>query len=232
MKKLLCVFSLLVLFAACNKENKPVDEGKSTNETAQSNTITAKRYEVKSGIITYEIENNMMQGKMTQILYFDDYGAKESRETITEMKMMGQSIKSHKINFNKDGYMYDLDLEKKTGGKMKGLLPQGMEVDINKLSEEMKKEYNMKKIGTENILGKECDVNSMDYAKMNMKGTVSLWQGLTLKSDIDMGKIKVKTVATKFEENVSVPASKFEVPSDFTIEDMDAKMQEFQKGEK
>ncbi len=232
MKKLLCLVSLLLFFAACNKENKPVDETKSTNATGQAKIETAKRYQVKSGIITYEIENNMMKGKMTQILYFDDYGAKESRESVTELKMMGQSFKTHKINFNKDGYFYDLDLEKKTGGKMKGMLPKGMDMDINKLSEEMKKEYNIKKVGTETVLGKECDVNTMEYAKMNMKGTVSLWQGLTLKSDMDMGKINVKTVAVKLEENVSVPASKFEVPSDFTIEDLDAKMQDYQKEQK
>jgi len=220
----------MLFFAACNKENKPVDEGKSTS-AEQSKVEAVKRYQIKSGIITYDIVNSMMKGKMTQVLYFDDYGAKESRETITEFSMMGQTIKSHKIGFFKDGYMYELDLEKKTGGKFKGVMPGGGEMDLSKFSKEMMKEYNVKKVGTETIIGKECDVNSMEYAKMNMKGTIYMWQGLTLKSDVDMGKIKVKTVATKFEENVSIPASKFEVPADFTIEDMDAKMEEFKKGQ-
>ncbi|MCX6149550.1 MAG: hypothetical protein NTX22_03380 [Ignavibacteriales bacterium] len=213
----------LILFVSCNKGNKQNEDIKSTPQ-AQTNIEPNKRYQIKSGIITYEIANNLMKGKTTQVLYFDDYGEKESRETITEFSMMGQTIKTHKISLAKDGYFYDLDLEKKVGTKMKKIMPQGSEFDISKFSDEMMKEYNITKEGSEEIAGKTCEKISMENKKMNMKGTVFNWKGITLKSDIDMGKIKVQTIATKIEEDASVPSPRFEIPSDIKIEDMDNKM--------
>jgi hypothetical protein len=214
---------LMLFFISCSKETKQPEAAKSITP-AQTNVEPAKRYQMKSGIITYKMENNMLGGKMTQILYFDDYGTKEARETITEMTMMGQTIKTHKMNIAKEGYVYDLDLDKKTGTKIKRDLPKSSEYDISKFSQEMLDQYNVKKLGSEEVAGKSCEKISMEYNKMNMKGIVWNWQGITLKSDIDMGKINVKTTATKVEENASVPASIFEIPSDVQIQDLDAKV--------
>jgi|WetSurMetagenome_2_1015567.scaffolds.fasta_scaffold14091_2 hypothetical protein len=223
------IYSLLILsiflFVSCSKENKQTDETKSTSPD-QSKVELNKRYQIKSGIITYQISNNMMQGKMTSILYFDDYGAKEAREIITEFSMMGQTIKSHKLSLMKEGYLYDLDINKKTGTKIKGILPKGSDYDVSKFSDEMMKEYNVKKEGSEDVAGKTCEKISMENKKSNMKGTVYNWQGITLKSDVDMGKINVKTVATKIEENTSIPSSKFEIPSDISIKESDFPMKQ------
>jgi hypothetical protein len=209
-----------VLLISCSKETKQPEETKSTT-TPQTTVEQNKRYQIESGIITYDMTNNMIGGKMTQILYFDDWGLKEARETITEMSMMGQTIKTHKIDLAKEGYYYNLDLDKKTGTKFKRTLPAGSEYDVSKFSQEMMKDYNIKMLGKEDVAGKTCEKSSMDYSKMNMKGTVWNWQGITLKSDIDMGKINVKTIATKVDENASVPPSIFEVPADVQIQDMD-----------
>ncbi|MGE5848117.1 MAG: hypothetical protein ACM34O_15445, partial [Ignavibacteria bacterium] len=71
---------------------------------------------------------------------------------------------------------------------------------------------------TESILGKTCEVFSMNNEKSKLKGTVYNWQGLTLKSEIEMGGIKMKTAATKIEENIPIPSEKFEVPKDIKIQ--------------
>ena len=58
-----------------------------------------KRYEVKSGIVTMEMD--MMGRKMVQEIHFDDYGAKQA--TISEMrgrKMRGVEVDGEMLMIN------------------------------------------------------------------------------------------------------------------------------------
>ncbi|MFN8207991.1 MAG: hypothetical protein U0T82_11370, partial [Bacteroidales bacterium] len=110
-----------------------------------------------------------------------------------------------------------LDMEKKTGTKM-AINPTGSpNMDFENLSEEMKKEMNLKKIGSEDFLGYDCDKMSMDYTKMQMKGEFLVYKGVALKINTEVGTMKMDLTAQSFEENPSVPAAKFEIPEGFTI---------------
>jgi hypothetical protein len=159
-----------------------------------------------------------MKQEGTTVLYFDNYGGREALETMTEMKVAGQSIKMHQLRFNKDGYVYDLDLTAKTGIRRKG----GSVVastDMSSLSEKMMEKYHVKKEGTENIAGKPCDVMSMDDGS-GMKGRVASWNGIPMMSDMQVSGMPIKTVVTKLEEGAKIPDSKFEVPADVKVRDM------------
>lgn len=124
--------------------------------------------------------------------------------------MMG--VKVHNITVNKDGMAYNYDPDKKTGNKMS--LSPTQNIDFSNLTEEIKKEMKLEKTGEEDILGKPCIKYSINYDKYKMKGFFWVWEGLPLKTEIDMAGIKVNLEAVKVEENVPVPAEKFEIPTD------------------
>ena len=88
-------------------------------------------------------------------------------------------------------------------------------MDLSNMSVKMMLEYNIKKLPSETISGKECDVISMD--SKTMKGKIATWKGITMKMDAEMSGMKMQTAVTSFDENAAVPASKFDVPKDIAL---------------
>jgi hypothetical protein len=210
MKKLFIL--LLISMTALSCKNKTSDKSQASDMKTQTPaaTITTKgKYSVKSGIVEYKIDMMGMAG--TQTLYFDDNGNKETN--IIAIEMMG--TKSQTVSITKDGTVYNFDAEKKTGSKSP-VMTQAI-INFEDLTNEVIKEWNLKKEGKENILGKECDKYSMDNQSLNMKGNYWVWKGVALKVDATMSTAKILMDATTFQENVSVPAEKFEVPADIVF---------------
>ncbi len=207
--------SMLISFSCNNKlpEAEIANIEQIVTETVDNSTKQAPkgRYAIKSGIVEYKTEVMGMLAKQT--LIFDDYGQKEIQDV--EMTTMG--IKIHTVTIYKDGYVYTLDMEKKTATKQKGVSPN---IDFENLSEEMVKDMNLKKEGTEDVAGKTCDKMSLDYKKYNMTGFFSLYKGVPLKVDANMGTMKMKLIAEKFLENEPIAIEKFEIPSDFKIKEL------------
>jgi hypothetical protein len=223
--------SLTLLLGACSKKQETATTDSTATATgvqpqaAASAPATAGKYKVKSGIVTTEMDNPLGKGaKMTSVLYFDDYGKIEATELKNEMEMMGQKIKTHEIEIRKDGYMYKIDLEKKTATKFKfnpGNGASGMAAFASlDMSSQQAKDMNMKKEASQTIAGKECDVYSMDAKKMGMKGTVAMWQGIPMKVDADMSGMKVHSNVVKIEENVAMPAGIFDVPAGIEVKEV------------
>lgn len=202
--------SLALLFSCKSKTSENAVAGDNPTETSTTSTPKGK-YAMKSGIVVYNTQ--MMGMDVKQTMYFDDAGAKEAQEV--SMEMMG--VKIHTLTISKDGFMYTLDMEKKTGTKMAANAGMAQNIDFENLSEELVKDMDLKKLGTEEFLGKTCEKMSIDYKKMSMKGTFLVYKGVALKSETDMGTMKINLVAEKFEENPTIPAAKFEVPADIKI---------------
>lgn len=201
--------SVAMLFSCKSKTSETTS---STENLTEAVAETPKgKYAIKSGIVQYKTE--MMGMEVMQTLTFDDYGKKES--TDVEMEMMG--VKIHTVNLTKDGFIYNLDLVKKTGTKSPEVNIANASIDFENLTEEMVKEMELKKLGTEEFLGKTCEKMSIDNKKMGMKGTFLVYKGIALKSETDLGSMKMKLIGEKFEENPSIPAEKFEVPADIKI---------------
>lgn len=199
--------TLTVLLSCKSKTSENASSAMGVKSEAATTTPKGK-YAIKSGIVEYKTQ--MMGMNMKQTLTFDDYGAKEA--TDVEMDIMG--VKMHTVTIAKDGFIYTLDLEKKTGTKISGKSP---DIDFENLSEEMVKDMNLKKEGTEEYLGKTCEKMSIDYTKMKMKGTFLVYKGVALKSETNMGTTKINLIGEKFIENPVIPAEKFEIPPDITI---------------
>ncbi|MDZ7613795.1 MAG: hypothetical protein U5K51_08915 [Flavobacteriaceae bacterium] len=214
--------ALVISFAmiySCKKEDATqVKEGNAVEETIEKTSETAPeitagkgKYSIKSGIVEYK--TRMMGMEVKQVHTFDDYGKLEAQDVA--MEMMGTKI--HNKTIIKDGYLYNLDLIKKTGTKSPINAMTKTDIDFENLSEELIKDMDLKKLGTEVFLGKTCEKMSIDYKKMQMKGTYLVYKGVPLSMDNEIGTMKIKMVADKFVENPSIPADKFEIPADIVL---------------
>lgn len=216
MKKLIILSSLaacLAIYSCNSKKNAETSSSSVKEETSDAaSSESPKKYEVKSGIIVSEME--AMNIKMPQTTYFDDFGAKECIEMNAEI--MG--IKTHTLKITKDGYTYDIDLVNKTGKKYANILPNAAGIDFKNVSDEMIQKMNLKKLGKETFLDKECDKYSINYEKMKMKGEYLVYKNILFKMKADAMGIPTNLVVTKFEENASVPAEKFEIPEGIKME--------------
>jgi len=188
--------------------------------TNQASVTAVKKYDIKSGIVTYVSETMGIKG--SQKLYFDDFGATELNETTTELDMLGTKSRKVTCTLSKDGYRYEFETEnvsnninklKKEVRKRKVLTMgssdmNGMPADM---SAEMKKQYEYKDEGTETVAGIVGSKYSMKMGKTKFTGVI--YKRVMLKTVMDM----ITITAEKFEENASIPADKFEIPKDYTV---------------
>lgn len=212
MKKLLpLILIAFVAFSCKGKTSEKSKPGDTTSSPATTTEVKAKgRYAIKSGIVEYKSSVMGMDAKQT--LYFDDFGALESN--VTEMEMMG--IKTVSVTINRDGFVYTFDPGTKTGKKV--VAYYGSNVNFEDLTDEIIKDFNLKKEGRDVILGKDCEKWSMDNTSLGMKGFYWVYKGVPLKVDTDLGTAKMQMDATSFKENVEIPAEKFDIPSDIVFE--------------
>jgi hypothetical protein len=170
-----------------------------------------KKYDIKSGIVTFETE--MLIGKMKTtgkaIVLFDDYGIKECKETYEDNQLS-------EITFSDGKTIYLVKVNKKTAFKS-GDAYRGTEYkcDWAEVSEKDKQSGKAKKLPARTIAGKSCEA-----FQVGSGSTVSVfagWKGITLYSEVKTGMMNVISRAVKIEENAAVPASKFQVPVGYSI---------------
>ena len=157
------------------------------------------RYGIKSG--SYKTEMDMMGQVITNTTYFDDYGAKE----VTSMSMMGMEM----TQLMKDGTMYLINKGEKSVQEM----PGRESINYLNLTDEVIAKNKIKEIGKETVAGKECTIYTAEISQMGQtaKATVSVWNGIAMKSSIDMGGFAMEQKVVEVTEG-PVDASLFEVP--------------------
>ena len=157
------------------------------------------RYGIKSG--SYKTSMDMMGNAIEQTTYFDDYGAKE----MTSMNMMGMEM----TQITKDGTMYLVNKGEKSVQEM----PGRESVNYLNLTDEVIAKNKIKETGKETVAGKECTVYTAEISQMGQtaKATVSVWNGIAMKSTIDMGGFAITQKVVEVKEG-PVDASLFEVP--------------------
>jgi hypothetical protein len=208
----MCLFAVFSILISCNSKNTGSDMRNVTETDEAGETASVKgKYGIKSGIVEYSTQVMGMDAK--QFLYFEDYGRMEAQDV--QMDIMGTAI--HTVTINRDGYIYNIDMVKKTGTKVMATPINSVSIDFENLSEQMIKDMNITKEGTEEFLGKNCEKLGIDYTKMGLKGTYLVYKGVALLVDTEMGAMKMKLVADRFTENASIPAEKFEIPENITF---------------
>ena len=157
------------------------------------------RYGIKSG--SYKTEMDMMGQTITNTTYFDDYGAKE----VTSMSMMGMEM----TQLMKDGTMYLINKGEKSVQEM----PGRESINYLDLTDEVIAKNKIKELGKETVSGKECTVYTYEMSQMGqtVKVTASIWNGISMKTSIDMGGFAMVTKVVEVTEG-PVDAALFEVP--------------------
>lgn len=195
----------------------------------------SKRYEIKSGIITYKVEGGgSMMGFSTKTtgtahLYFKDWGNLELRDTTVKEISMGKTTTDHqivKIDHDKayivdekEKMIYMQDLRQLMQTKQKGK-------DLTTMGKEMMQEMGGKKVGTGKVLGYPCEIWEV------MGSKIWLYKGIPLKSEANIMGFRHLEVATSAKFNLHVADKYFKLP-DYPIkktsEVLQERMQEVQK---
>lgn len=156
-----------------------------------------KRYNQKSGTIEYQITGNMMTG--TEILHFDNFGAREAKYTNTEVKVAGFSQKTNTVAYLEGSTLYTVDLNTNTGTKMENKIMKNLEgKDLQDASKQMLKDMGGKQIGNETFLGKNCEV----WEIKSLGSKTWIWNGVPLKTEVNMMGQQITYTATKISETV------------------------------
>ena len=203
---LLAITIVLVIFSCKSKPG--VNTG---DENQVTETYSFHKYGIKSGIVTYEID--MMDMKKKQILYFDDYGIKEAEENYE-----GEEVKV--INLCDGKEMYSLHPSQKTaysnGSCSRGIAYRFAWDEISKEDQNTK----AKKTSNMTVAGKDCESYSYDMGSST--AVYAGWQNINLYLKTSSQTVEVIQKAIKIEENVEIPANKFQVPSDYEIKEAGA----------
>ena len=175
---------------------------------------TTKKYDLKSGVITFETNATMMgtDVKMKYLIYFDDYVMKECKETLND----DGTVKEW---FLSDGKDLILVLFEKKEAYKRGKAYRGTEMPFvwNQVSEkDNKKAGKYKKVPNVTILGKNCEAFEMNDG--GDKTIFAGWNHIVLSMEINSKGMKSTQKATKIEENVAVPADKFSIPSGYKVQ--------------
>ena len=184
-----------------------------------------KRYEVKSGMVTYTITGggNIMGIKHEahghKTLYFEDYGKVEVQETEETSSTMGHTEKEHRLVKIQDGMIYSVDYKRKmiTQQNMSQLMKVNGK-DMSKMGKEMLKEMGGKKVGNGKVLGLSCEVWEAKGMKM------WIHKGVTLKLENNIMGMTRKEEATEVKFGVSIPSGKLKLP-DYPTQSMEEMIQ-------
>lgn len=180
------------------------------------------RFLVKSGYIEYELTGSTQGYKK---IWWDDHGDKEYEEikSNSEVKFMGmvQKEETHSITITVGDKFWSLNLLENSG--IKGTIPSydASEHYSENLTEAEKKQFEDnilnafggERLEPEMFLGHKCDVIEVMGAKS------WIYKGVILKSTANMMGIEINEIAVKFDENKSIPASRFYPPNNVNYEE-------------
>jgi hypothetical protein len=165
-----------------------------------------KKYDIKSGIITFENSTTMGKINFSEIfiVYFDDYGMKECRVLAESFFSDGKTL--YALN-HKDKVAYA------RGDAYRGT---EMRFDWNEVSKKDKTSGKAKQLPNVTIAGKVC--GSFQVSSSSGKTVFAGWKGICLMTDLSSSGIIVVAKAVKIEENAKVPAEKFKVPAGYKVQ--------------
>ena len=182
----------------------------------------AQQFAVKSGYVEYKLSGNTTG---TKFIWWDNYGSQSCTETksasVTKVFGIKSETKEHTISIIKDGQFWSVNLEENTG--QTGKIPNYQQMfGFNEMSEEERKQFGKdileglggEILGMEKVLGYECEVVELMGAK------VWTYKGVNLKSEAKILGIETNEIATKFEQNISVPSSKFIAPANIDYQNI------------
>jgi len=180
-------------------------------------------YGIRSAEIEYQVTTTGrgIDSTGTDIFWVDDSGRKTARlqkRTLTRSKNKDTEMLSLLL----EGWIYNLDLRKRTGirmsleqaKKMAERMGKGAQGTDEAYARDFVEKNGGHWLAQEQFLGRTCEVFELWGCK------TWAYKGLPLKTEGVIAGITTSMVATRIEENVSIPASRFEIPADIKVEDL------------
>ncbi|MBI5475869.1 MAG: hypothetical protein HY964_03955 [Ignavibacteriales bacterium] len=173
-----------------------------------------KKYDIKSGIITYETIMKMgdFEIKNKIIVSFDEYGMKECKDTYTDKKL-------EESYFSDGKNLYSVKYGSKTAYK-RGIASRGTELRVEWSefgTEKDRKAGKYKKLPSQKFAGKNCDM----FEYNDGAGSITQyggWNKILLYMSMKTKSMESTQRAVKIEENVKVSPDKFKIQSGFKVE--------------
>ena len=218
MKKLF-LFLLLILFTVflsnCGDSSKD-DADNSRNEPT---TNLQKRYGIKSGVVEYLITGSQ---EGTKTLYFDNWGMRQAEYTRSVLSFGGFTKAMNIVNIIDGEFQYMINMDQRSGTKTRNPILKSIEQlkdqkGFNEFGEQMLLSEGFNKIGTDEFLGKDCDI----YERKSTGTKAWVWEWVTLKSETKSGGLNINLTATRINEGGSVPSEKFKVPEKVVLNEVD-----------
>ena len=192
-----------------------------------------KKYEVKSGKVTYRIDGGMGGNGLSQRirgkkrLIFDQYGFREleeeETETVTEVMGQKNSDRSHRLNFRNGTKVKVADFATKSVVEMEApglaLMVKAAKNNLTQMGEQFLRGLGGQKTGTKRIAGYTCEVWKLPGV------TQCLYKGVPLEVVTQAGGLSRKEVAVKAEFDTPVTAADYRLP-DFQPQDLPPQAQE------
>lgn len=173
-----------------------------------------KKYDIKSGSVTYESIMKMGDFEMKKkiVVYFDDYGMKECKETFSKDKL--------EESFFSDGKnLYLVKHNQKTAFRQ-GSAYRGTELRVEWSefgTEKDRQSGKYKKLPPKKVAGKNCEMFEHNDGKGNIT-QYGGWNKILLFMDLKTKSVQSIQQALKVEENVKVPTEKFMTPKEYKVE--------------
>lgn len=189
-------------------------------------------YGVRSAIVEYQTTTvgSGINSTGTETFWFDSSGSRYARldKKTNTTKVFGRTKTevSENLSLLLDGWIYNADLTKKTGMKMSLEQAKKMADSFGKqkgaqgaqsgqaYAKEFVERNGGRWLAPEVFLGRTCEVCELWGFK------TWTYKGVMLKSEGTVMGVKSSTVATRFEENASMPAGRFDLPKDVKFEEM------------
>jgi outer membrane lipoprotein-sorting protein len=171
------------------------------------------KYDVKSGIITMDSVMKMgtFEMKTKEVVYFDDFGMKECKETYQDGALSTTTFSDGK-------FIYSLKPNKKTAFKT-GEAYRGTElrVDFSEMGSQKDRDSGkVKKVAPMKIAGKDCEMIEANLGtSLTQYGG---WKKVLVYMKTSSSGMTTTIKANKIEENVAVPAAKFKVPAGYKVQ--------------
>jgi hypothetical protein len=213
MKKLsfISFLPLILIFVSCGSSGSKTGAESATAEnteiTGDTPVASAKKYGIKSGIVTFETDGMGIKSKV--VLYFDDFGAKEAEEKYDDEN----KIKTSELcdGTNRYTVVYKDKTAYKSGACGRGV---AYRFDWNEMSRADQK-YNAKKLPNVSIAGKDSESFSLESS-----GNTIIYAGwnnvcLLIDQTTQFGPVTYKAIS--FEENPAIPEGKLTIPTGFEI---------------
>ena len=182
-----------------------------------------RQFSVKSGHVDYKLTGNTTG---TKSIWWDDWGHKTRTEekslTVTKIFGIKSEEEKHLVIIMEGANFWHADLLKKTG--QTGVSPfyddahdiaeDVTEAEAKELEKDILDAFGGERLPNEKFMGYDCEVIKILGAK------VWVHKGVTLKSEAKIFGIEANELATKFEKDINIPASKFEPLSSINYEEI------------